>query len=199
MLTRHLATYLVPNLAQAVASFGTIAVLTRVLSDVDYGRFALVFATMTLAHYIFLTWTEAAASRFYTEARERGQTASHFASMLRANLVSASIFAVVAVTGLMIWNGDPTVKLALAAAFGGAVVRSLLRIGLETRRMALNAGRFALVDTFHTLAGFALTIGAVVWMGMSVDGIFLALAVASMLALMVEGPALLMQARGGQV
>jgi O-antigen/teichoic acid export membrane protein len=199
MLTRHLATYLVPNLAQAVASFGTIAVLTRVLSDVEYGRFALVFATMTLAHYIFLTWTEAAASRFYTEARERGETASHFASMVRANLASAVVFAVVAAIGLTVWSGDAVVKLALAAAFGGAMVRSLLRISLETRRMALNARRFAIVDTFHTLAGFALSIGAVVVLGMSVDGIFLAMGVASIFALMIEGPALLLQARGGQV
>jgi O-antigen/teichoic acid export membrane protein len=199
MLARHLATYLLPNLAQAVASFGTVAVMTRLLSDVEYGRYVLVFATMTFAHYVFLTWTEASASRFFTEAREKGETSSHFRSILRAYGWSALAFAAVACVGLLLYPGDTTIKIALASAFAGVLVRSLLRIGLETRRMALQAGRFAGVDTFHTLATFGLSVLAVAWLGMAEDGIFIAMAIASTFALLIEGPALLAQARGGAI
>ena len=64
MMGRHLVAYLIPNLAQAVASFGMVAILTRLLSDDDYGRYTLVYAAMTLAQYVSVVWIEAAAARF---------------------------------------------------------------------------------------------------------------------------------------
>jgi O-antigen/teichoic acid export membrane protein len=199
MMARHLVAYLLPNLAQAVASFGTVAILTRLLSDAEYGRFTLVFSAMTLLHYLTLTWVEAAAARFYAEADERGEKADHFASLIRAFAWCAAGFAAVAGLVVWLWPGDEALKLAMAAAFGGVIMRSFIKIALETRRMARQAKRFAAVDTLHTLLGFALGMGCVVGLSMGPEGPFLGLLIAALVVLAIEGPALWLAGRCGTV
>jgi O-antigen/teichoic acid export membrane protein len=172
MMGRHLLTYMVPNLAQAVASFGTVAVLTRFLSDAEYGRYALVYTAMTLVQYLTLTWVEAAAARFYSDAVEKNDKPNHFATLLQASLWCSVAFGVLCVGIIALWPGDAALKLTLAAAFGGVLMRTIIKIALETRRMAQEANRFALVDTLHTLLGFGLAIGCVIALGMGPEGAF---------------------------
>lgn len=198
MMARHLLTYMLPNLAQAVASFGTVALLTRFLSDADYGRYALIFTATSLAQYIALTWIEASAARFYGDAAEKGEKPNHFATMLRAYVWSAVGFGALSIAITALWPGDANLKIVLAVAFGGVVIRSLIKIALETRRMAQEAKRFAFVDTFNTLCGFGLLALFVVYFSMGPAGAFLGLALAALIVLMIEGPALLIAAKGGQ-
>jgi O-antigen/teichoic acid export membrane protein len=199
MMGRHLLTYMLPNLAQAVASFGTVAVLTRFMTPAEYGRYAMVYAAMTLVQYLTLTWVEAAAARFYSDAAEKNDKPNHFATLIRASLWCSLAFAVLCVAIIAIWPGDLALKLTLAAAFGGVLMRTVIKIALETRRMAQEATRFALVDTTHTLLGFAAAIGLVVGLGMGPEGAFLGLAIGSLIVLFIEGPALWLAAKGGQV
>jgi O-antigen/teichoic acid export membrane protein len=198
MMVRHLITYLMPNLAQAAASFGTVAVLTRLLSDAEYGRYYLIFTAMTLAHYISLTWIEAAAARFYAEADEKGEKPIHFATLKRAYVWCASIFAVLAVGLVLAYPGDLALKIALGAAFGGIFARSIIKIGLETRRMARQANRFAIVDTLHTLLGFGLGIGCVVVFASGPEGPFIGLLLAALIVLCIEGPAFWQASEGAK-
>lgn len=198
MLGRHLITYLLPNAAQALASFGTVAVLTRVLSEAEYGRYALIFAAMSMANYAIMTWVEAAAGRFYAEADEKGEKKAHFATLLRANLWCSVVFGVLSVVGISLFPGDSALKIALAAAFGGVIIRSFIRIALESRMMAREATRFALVESLHTLLGFGLSVACVVWLAMGEEGPFIAMAVAAVVVAAIEGPALLLAARGGK-
>ena len=198
MMGRHLLTYMVPNLAQAVASFGTVAILTRFLSDAEYGRYALVYTAMTLVQYLTLTWVEAAAARFYGDAAEKNDKPNHFATLLQASLWCSVGFGVLCVIIITLWPGDDALKITLAAAFGGVLMRTIIKIALETRRMAQEATRFALVDTLHTLLGFGLAVVCVVLLGMGPEGAFLGLAIASLIVLVIEGPALFLAARGGR-
>lgn len=198
MLGRHLAVYLVPNAAQALASFGTVAILTRLLSEAEYGRYALVFAAMSLGHYLLLTWAEAAAARFYPEAEAKGEKPAHFATLLSAYAWSALAFAVVSACVVAFYPADAGLKLALAAAFGGAIARSGVKIALESRRMALEARRAAGLDTLHTLLGFALGVACVAFLAMGEEGPFIGMAIAAVVVLAIEGPALWAAARGGR-
>jgi O-antigen/teichoic acid export membrane protein len=198
MMGRHLITYLVPNLAQAAASFGTVAVLTRFLSDADYGRYALVFTAATLAQYLSVTWIECAAARFYGEAAEKDDKPNHFATLIKAFIWCALGFGVVSIGVIAIWPGDAGLKIVLAAAFGGVLMRSFIKIALETRRMAQEANRFAVVDTLHTLLGFGLSAVCVVYFAMGPAGAFLGLTLAALIVLIIEGPALLLAAKGGK-
>lgn len=198
MMARHLVTYLLPNIAQALASFGTVALLTRLLSEAEYGRYALVFTAMSLSQYLVLTWIEAAAARYYTQASVQGDRPDHFRTLLRLYVGCAAGFGLVSVAVVALLPYDPGLKIALAAAFAGVVVRSFLKIALETRRMALQATRFALVDSFHTVAGFACMAACIGWLGMGEEGAFVGLLVASLMVLVIEGPALWLAQRGGR-
>jgi O-antigen/teichoic acid export membrane protein len=198
MMGRHLLTYMVPNLAQAVASFGTVAVLTRFLTPAEYGRYAMVYAAMVLVQYLTFTWVEAAAARFYNDAVEKNDKPKHFATVLRATLWCSLLFGILCVAIVAIWPGDLALKLTLTAAFGGTLMRVFIKLALDTRRMAQEAKRFAVLDTTHTLVGFGAAIGCVVGFGMGPEGAFLGLAIGSLIVLCIEGPALLLAAKGGQ-
>jgi O-antigen/teichoic acid export membrane protein len=198
MMGRHLLTYLVPNLAQAVASFGTVYILTRFLSDADYGRYAVVYTAMTLIQYVTVTWIEASAARFYGAAAARNEKAAHFATLLRTFILGAVGFGIVSLATILIWPGDTSLKIVLAAAFSSILMRSFIKIALETRRMAQEASRFAIVDTLHTLLGFGLAVSFVVFFAMGPEGAFLGMAGAALIVLFIEGPALLLASKGGQ-
>jgi O-antigen/teichoic acid export membrane protein len=198
MMGRHLLTYLLPNLAQAVASFGTVYVLTRFLSDADYGRYVIVYTAMTLIQYVTVTWIEASAARFYGAAAARDEKAAHFATLLRTFIWGAVGFGVVALATIAIWPADATLKIVLAAAFSSILMRSFIKIALETRRMAQEATRYAIVDTLHTLMGFGLAVAFVVFFAMGPEGAFLGMTIAATIVLFIEGPALLAASKGGQ-
>jgi O-antigen/teichoic acid export membrane protein len=199
MMGRHLLTYMVPNVAQAVASFGTVALLTRVFSDADYGRYALVYTAMTLAQYLTVTWIEASAARFYGAANERGEKPAHFATLIRALIWSSVGFGVLVIGATLVWPGDAALKIVLAAAFSSVLVRSFIKIALETRRMAQEANRFAIIDTVHTLLGFGLAALFVVFFSMGPEGAFLGMTIAALIVAVIEGPALLLAAKGGRI
>jgi O-antigen/teichoic acid export membrane protein len=198
MMGRHLLTYLVPNLAQAVASFGTVYILTRFLSDADYGRYNVVYTAMTMIQYVTVTWIEASAARFYGAAAARDEKAAHFATLMRTFLWGAVGFGVVSLATILIWPADMGLRIVLAAAFSSILVRSFIKIALESRRMAQEANRFAIVDTLHTLLGFGLAVSFVVFFAMGPEGAFLGMAAAALLVLFIEGPALLLASKGGQ-
>jgi O-antigen/teichoic acid export membrane protein len=198
MMGRHLLTYMVPNLAQAVASFGTVAILTRFLSDADYGRYALVFTAMTLAQYVTVTWIEACAARFYGQAAERGEKPAHFATLLKALSWCAVGFGVLSAVVIAIWPGDMGLKIVVAAAFSSVLMRSFIKIALETRRMAQEANRFAIVDTLHTLLAFACSAILVVYFSTGPAGAFAGMAIAAIIVMVIEGPALLLAAKHGK-
>lgn len=198
MLKKHLLAYLMPNIAQAIASFGTVAILTRLLTDAEYGRFSLIFTTMTIAHYIVMNWAEAAAARFYARAEANGEINNHFKTLIVAFTFNAALFVVLGALVSIFYPGDMNVKLALAAAFGGSIVRSLLKIALETRRMNLESMHYSMVETFNTLAGFALTAVFVVWLNLKEEGPFIATMVAAAMALVIEGPFLKKLSSGGK-
>lgn len=197
MLAKHLAGYLPANLVQAVVGFGTIAVLTRVLSPEDYGRWALVFATVTLGHNILMTWVEAAAVRFYAAVQGKPEEKDHFATLLRLYGLSAAVTGVLTALGLFYLRHDLALQLALGAAFGGALGRSALRIALETRRAALDVRRYVRVDIVHSLGGFLIGIAAVVWAGAGAAGPYIGMAIAVALCLFIEWPALWTRSVGG--
>lgn len=198
MLSRHLFYYLMPNLAQALASFGTVALLTRLLSDAQYGRFSLVFTIMTIVHYAVFTWTEAAASRFYASAKEENNIANHFKTLLTSFFINTLIFVVLSILVIVFYPAQYAMKMALAAAFGGSVIRSVLKIALETRRMDLQAKRFALVESFHILSGLGLTIILVFVFGFKEEGPFIATMIAAIMALLIEGPILVNLSKNGK-
>jgi O-antigen/teichoic acid export membrane protein len=198
MLSKHLIAYLLPNLAQVFASFGTVWVLTRFLTSAEYGRFNEIFTIMTIVHYIFLTWAEAAAGRFFANAREENNIANHFATILLSYIANCILFTIFAIIFLAIFKTDAHTHLALVAAFVGAIIRSLLKIALETRRMNLQAMRFGMVEGFHIFVGFILSAIGVILLGYKQEAAFIGTMIAAVFALGFELPSILKSTKGGK-
>src|SRR5690606_26108319 len=84
MFWRGVWGYLPANIVQGVVGFLTIVVFTRLLSAEDFGRYALAFSVLALAHVAVFTWVEAAMARFWAAEQTPGGLADLFASLYRA-------------------------------------------------------------------------------------------------------------------
>lgn len=197
MLSRHLAGYLPLQIAQAIAGFGAIAALTRILTPEEFGRYALCLAILGIAHSAVLLWVESAALRFLSAAREKGEEPDHFRTLLWLHLGALAVFAVGAGLAILLIP-DPSWKAALGAALAGAFARSGLKIALETRRAEGQVGRVTIVESTHVLLGFGLGVMLAAWSGLGAAGPFVGMAAAAILCLALEGPAIVARARGGK-
>lgn len=196
MLTRHLAGYLPLQVAQAIAGFGAIAALTRILSPEEFGRYALCLAIVGMAHSAVMLWVEASALRFLSQARARGEEKDHFRTLVWLHVGTLGLFAAGTLAAILL-TPDPSWKAALGAALAGALARSGLKIALETRRAEGAVGRVTAVESAHVLLGFGLGVALAAYTGLGAAGPLLGMAAAAVLCLALEGPGMVARARGG--
>ena len=189
--------YLPANIVQGVVGFLTIVLFTRILSPEDFGRYALAFSVMTLAHVAVFSWLEAAMARFW--AAETGEgLKGHFASLYRAAFGLSAAFLVV--TGLVawLWPGDPLFRIALAVGLAGAPARCLLKLGQERLRAAGEVGRSAGLDMAVAIGGLVIGVGFAL-AGAGGAAPLLGLGLAPLMALPFVLPGELREARGGRL
>lgn len=197
-LFRHLAGYLPANLASAIASFGSVYVFTRLLGADEYGRYALMFSVMALIHTVTLAPGEAAAYRFTAQARAKGDTADHFAtvrSLLLRSLIMAGILMLVLTLTV---SHMPRYLRILPWVALLLPLNTLLQATLEAHRANQEVGRYAAIFSFKLLGGFA--IGALVaWFThIGAAAPFIGLVCAAALLCAFQAPWLAKAARGGK-
>ena len=107
MFWRGVWGYLPANIVQGVVGFLAIVVFTRLLSPGDFGRYALAFSVLTLAHVAVFTWLEAAMARFWASGKPGRDLAAHFASLYRAATWLTVAFIPVVALVLWLWPADP--------------------------------------------------------------------------------------------
>ena len=90
MFWRGVWGYLPANIVQGVVGFLAIILFTRLLDPADFGRYALAFSVMTLAHVAVFSWLEAAMARFWAAQDPGAATQGHFASLYRTAARSPS-------------------------------------------------------------------------------------------------------------
>ncbi len=197
MLWRHLLGYLPVNIAQALAGFGSIFLLTRLLTPEDYGRYGLAFAVMTLFHSLLFTWLEGAMARFYAHAEAKHKLQDHLTS-------AYSVLAVLAVAGGLVGGLLITFlplstdfKSILGFALAAAILRAAMNLTMEARRAAREVSRYSLIEFFHIITGFSLGILLVVATDLRAAGPFAGMVVAAGMALLFDLPHMLRRAKGG--
>ena len=136
MFWRGVWGYLPANIVQGVVGFLAIILFTRLLSPEDFGRYALAFSVMTLAHVAVFSWLEAAMARFWAAQAPGAATQGHFASLYRTAFALSAGFLVVTGLSMWIWPGDPLFRIALAAGLAGVPARSLVKLAQERYRAA---------------------------------------------------------------
>ena len=195
MFWRGVWGYLPANFVQGVVGFLAIILFTRLLSPEDFGRYALAFSVMTLAHVAVFSWLEAAMARFWA-AQTPGAAQGHFASLYRTAFVLSAGF--LAVTGLAVWllPTDPLFKLALAVGLAGAPARCLVKLAQERFRAEGEVAKSARLDMAVTAGGLAIGVGFAL-AGAGGAAPLLGLGLAPLAALPFVLPGELKQARGG--
>ena len=195
MFWRGVWGYLPANIVQGVVGFLAIILFTRLLSPEDFGRYALAFSVMTLAHVAVFSWLEAAMARFWA-AQTPGAAQGHFASLYRTAFVLSAGF--LAVTGLAVWllPTDPLFKLALAIGLAGAPARCLVKLAQERFRAEGEVAKSARLDMAVTAGGLAIGVGFAL-AGAGSAAPLLGLGLAPLAALPFVLPGELKQARGG--
>lgn len=189
--------YLPANIVQGVVGFLTIVLFTRLLSPEDFGRYALAFSVMTLAHVAVFSWLEAAMARFWAAETPGPGMAGHFASLYRAAFGLSGLFVVVAAVALWLWPADPLFKVALAAGLAGAPARCLMKLGQERFRAAGEVRKAAGLDMAVAIGGLVIGVGFALagWGGAAP---LLGLGLAPLAALPFVLPGELRQARGAR-
>ena len=195
MLNRHLLTYLPVYAAQILVGFGSVVVFTRVLSPEDYGRYTLVLAGALLAQTLVFTWLDAAVARHHARATARGRLGGHLATAF-------SLYGALAVLSLVVFGGaialapvSTELKTVCGFALVSQTLRSAIMIALETRRAEGEAVRFALLESFILGSGFGLGVVFILAGGMGPAGPFAGMALACLVAILIDIPVLLSKAR----
>ncbi|MDO1560339.1 lipopolysaccharide biosynthesis protein [Brevundimonas sp. 2R-24] len=197
MFWRGVWGYLPANIVQGVVGLLTILIFTRLLSAEDFGRYALAFSVMSLAHVAAFTWLEAAMARFWA-AQKPDEMSSHFASVWRTLAIIILAFAPIAALALWMWPVEAPLKLAVAAGLAGVPVRCAAKIAQERFRAAGEVGPAARLDIWTTAGGFAIGV-AFALAGAGGAAPLLGLALAPLAALPFILPGEIKQTRDGQV
>lgn len=198
MFWRGVWGYLPANIVQGLVGFVAIVLFTRLLSPADFGRYALAFSVLTLAHVAVFTWMEAAMARFWASGRPGADLAGHFASLYRAAMWLSLAFIPVVAVVLWLWPADPLLKYALAAGLAGCPVRAFVKLAQERYRAAGEVSKAANLDMAVTAGGLAIGVGFALG-GAGGAAPLLGLALAPLAALPFILPGELREARGGTV
>jgi O-antigen/teichoic acid export membrane protein len=181
---------------QGVVGFLAIILFTRLLSPEDFGRYALAFSVMTLAHVAVFSWLEAAMARFWATEPPGPGLQRHFASLYRAAFALSLGFVLVAGLAVWVWPTDPLFKIALAAGLAGAPARCLVKLAQERYRAAGEVSKAAALDMAVAIGGLAIGVGFAL-IGAGGAAPLLGLGLAPLAALPFILPGELREARGG--
>lgn len=196
MFWRGVWGYLPANIVQGVVGFLAIIIFTRVLSAEDFGRYALAFSVLTLAHVAVFSWLEAAMARFWASAKPGADLAGHFASLYRSAGLLTVAFVPIVLLVLWLWPAHPLLKFALAAGLMGCPVRCFVKLAQERYRAAGEVGKAASLDMAMSIGGLAIGVGFA-FAGAGGAAPLLGLGLAPLMALPFILPGELKHARGG--
>lgn len=198
MFWRGVAGYLPANLIQGVIGFAAILAYTRLLSPEDFGRYALAFSVMTLAHVATFSWLEAAMARFWAAQKSAQDMADHFASLYRTTFRLTLIFVPTVMLGCWLWPMPDAYRMPISIALIGIPVRCFAKLAQERYRAAGEVSKAAGLDIWITLSGFAVGVAAA-FSGVGGASPLLGLLIAPLFALPFILPGEWRQAKGGQI
>ena len=199
MMGRSMLAYIPVNLANIIASFGMIVVLTRLLNGEEFGRYALAMISMQFAHMGFFTWLEAAMARFQARAERENDVRSHLKTIyFYALATGAAGFALLMVIVWAIPVSNP-MKTVLTFALASTSIQIIFNLGMEAHKAAHRVKRYSLTYSTQTLLSFTLGIILVVATPLREVAPYIGMIIAICIGLMIDLPFMLKRMKGGVV
>lgn len=158
MLARHVAGYLPATIASAGFGFLSLIIYTRLLTPEQFGRYALVLATVELLHALFFEGLALAYQRFYPAEAIRQRLGALSATAFNSLLVLAIFITLVFTLALSVIPLDADLLLALWIALPIVIFRALVRFLLAGYRAAMQVGRYGATDVSQNGLGLGFGI-----------------------------------------
>lgn len=187
MFWRGLIGYLPANIIQGLVGVLTLLFFTRLLSAEDFGRYALAFSVMSLAHVVCFTWIEAAMARFWAAQTSPEAMRAHYATLYRTFGLVTLAYLPLATLFIWLWPMDPGLRIAVGVGLVGVPVRCAYRLIQERRRAEGSVLAASSLDMAVTLGGFVVGVAAAL-MGAGGAAPLVGLAIAPFLAALVFTP-----------
>jgi O-antigen/teichoic acid export membrane protein len=152
MMLRHGLAYALARGLPALVNFAAIAVYTRLLEPTDYGRYAVVVATIGMAHMLAFLWLQLSLGRFFAAYRD---TPERFLSSVLAGFVIVVLLLAALTLPALVWLDDPAVRRLLLLAVLLLCVEAFSEIHLRLANARLEPvtyGRIAMVRAVVALA-----------------------------------------------
>lgn len=198
MFWRGLVGYLPANIVQGVVGVLTLLFFTRLLSAEDFGRYALAFSVMGIAHVLVFTWIEAAMARFWAAQSTPETMKAHFRTLYRYFALLTALYLPVAGAAVWLWPMALPMKIAVGVGLIGVPVRSAYRLLQERRRASGAVAAAAGLDMAVTIGGFLAGLAAALF-GFGGAAPLIGLAIAPFLAVLIFSPGEAARGAGGRV
>ena len=195
---RTLLAYLPVNLANVLVSFGTIVVLTRLLTPEEFGRYAIAMITMQFVHMGVFTWMEAAMARYQARAEREGDVPSHLRTLYTMGGVVGATGVGLFLAILFVLPLAAPLKTVLAFALGSASLQVIFNLGMEAHKAAHRIKRYSLTYSGQTLLSFSMGMALVVLTPLRESGPFVGIIVGLLAALCWDLPFMLRRQRRGR-
>lgn len=199
MMGRSMLAYIPVNLANIIASFGTIVVLTRLLNGEEFGRYALAMITMQFAHMGFFTWLEAAMARFQARAERENDVNSHLKTLYAYGIATGAAGFALLMT--IVWAApiSDSMKIVLVFALSSTVIQILFNLGMEAHKAAHRIKRYSFTYSTQILLSFTLGIILILTTPLRESAPYLGIILALIISLAVDLPFMLKKMKNGQV
>lgn len=197
MMGRSILAYIPVNIANIIVSFGAIAILTRLLTAAEFGRYAVAMITMLALHMFFMTWLEAAMERFRARAEREDNVASHLKTLYKYGAFTAAFFWAISMTALAFIPMNTGLKSAIMFANTSTCLHLFLNLGLEAHKASHRIRRYSATFTATKILGFVFGIGLILLTPMREAAPFLGIVIAVIICLIFDLPFMLKRMRGG--
>ncbi len=198
MSDRSILEYLPVNLANIFISFGTIMILTRLLSGAEFGVYALAVITVEFVHMGVFSWIESAMARFWARADKNGKINDFTKTLFSFCLIFGTLMVILVLAILYIVPLDTHIKVVLAFALGALSLRNLSCLILESHLAANRSRRYSVVYTLITLGGFSIGILLIMFTSLRESAPFIGILIALSASMLFEIPFMTKFMKGGQ-
>ncbi len=197
MMGRSMLAYIPVNLANIIVSFGTVVILTRLLSAAEFGRYAVAIITMHFAHTLMFTWIEAAMARFQARAEHENNVATHLKTLYGIAAIMSVVAACVYSAIILFLPLSETMKTVIAFAIGSTCVSVFINIGMEAHKAAHRIKRYSISFSTQTLLAFSIGIILILTTPLRETGPFIGIVLGALIVLSVDLLFMLPRLKGG--
>lgn len=199
MIGRSMLAYIPVNLANLLASFGTIVILTRLLNDAEFGRYAITVVTMQFTHMGLFTWLEAAMARFQARAERENDVRTHLKTIYSYALAMGAAGIALIMATLWALPLSPDMKLLLVVAMTSTTIQIFFNLGMEAHKAAHRITRYSATYSIQILLSLTIGILLILLTPLREVAPFIGIIIALIIVLLIDLPFMLKRLKGGEV